>query len=132
MIVISGFERGLGEADVGPWWIRPSHFSLVDDVSGEAFPVERARGLVTTAARLSVDNLPVLIEGAFVVPLDYSGHIWHAAIADFQIIAVEDLSQFRVRREVLVYEVQESATDVRSDILTKRRVEPYDVALSFI
>ena len=50
----------------------------------------------------------------------------HATVTDLDGIAVEDLSEFVVFREVFVYQGEESVTDVSADIFAEWRVVPED------
>ena len=59
-------------------------------------------------------------------------HVGHAAVAYLERISVENAVQFRSPGEVLVYQLQEYATDVCCDTLAERGVKPYDVPPSVL
>ena len=63
--------------------------------------------------------------------LDDDGfYVFHAAVAYFDVVLVENSVKFVMLGEVFVYELQEDATDVGLYILAVWRVVPDDVALS--
>ncbi len=56
--------------------------------------------------------------------LDQVAHIAHAAVAQLDIVSVEDSVKFVVFREMLLNKVEECSAYVSLYILTKWRVEP--------
>ena len=65
------------------------------------------------------------------MPPDVAGHVFHAAVADFDTSPVEDLVEFVRFREVSVEESEENLSNVGANTSTKRRVEPNDFTRSF-
>ena len=62
-----------------------------------------------------------------VVVVDNLLSVIHATVTDLDSVAVEDLSELVILREVFIYQGEESVTDIRVDIFTEWRIVPEDV-----
>ena len=60
----------------------------------------------------------------------YRLHVIHAAVADLDVVLVEETVVFVLVREVLRYKSEECSSDVSLYVFAKRRVVPNDVSLS--
>ena len=128
MIVVSEFEGGFREADVGHLLVVACDFRIVDDVGCQAVPLEGAAVLVPTVASLAGLCL-VNIQDLPVVGFDYTRNVRQATIADLQCVTVEDSVELRLFREMFVDQLQEGTTDVCCNIHTIWGIEPYNIAL---
>ena len=59
-------------------------------------------------------------------------HVWHAAVADFDSVSVEDFSELIVMWEASVDDLEEPLANVGANIGTVRGVEPDDVSASVL
>jgi hypothetical protein len=62
---------------------------------------------LSAAALVFCFGVCVAIEDFVVVSLDDATHIWHTAVTDLQVVAVEQFSKFVSLREVLIDEAKE-------------------------
>ena len=58
---------------------------------------------------------------------DDRGNAWHAAVAHFQLVFIEDLVEPRVLRKMLADGRAKLSANVGGNILAKRKVKPSDV-----
>ena len=65
-----------------------------------------------------------------VVCFDDSGHVVHAAVADFDVIPVEDLVKYVSFGKMLVDEVEEFVSNISRNMLAKGWVIPYNVSFA--
>ena len=65
-----------------------------------------------------------------VVGFDDFCHVWHATVANFDGVSVEDLVQFASFREMLVNQLQEFLAYICCYIFAEGGVEPNDIAFS--
>lgn len=79
-----------------------------------------------------MDLVPVSVafQDVFVVALDDTFDVFGAAVAYFNGIAIEDLVEFVVFREVLVDKLQKSSGNFRLDVFVIWWVEPCDVTFT--
>ena len=99
---------------------------LVYDARGLALPFQRALGLYTTITRFLGLRVSVHSLGS-----DGAGYARHAAIADLQGILIEYLVQLGSLGEMLMNQIQEAPSDIRSHILAKGRIEPNNLPPTF-
>ena len=63
---------------------------------------------------------------------DDTCHIWHATVANLDIVSIEKLAVFMMSRELLVNETYQYSTDVGFHIDTIWWIEPYNFLLRFL
>ena len=72
-----------------------------------------------------------LTHGFVILHFDVGANVVEAAVADFDVVLVEELVVRMLLREVLRYEVEEALCHVGFYVLAVRGVEPDDVSRSF-
>ena len=65
------------------------------------------------------------VQNFLVMLYDNTGHIFHAAVANFDCVSVENLVEFVFLGEVFIDELEETFCNIGLDIFAVWRVEPY-------
>ena len=103
MVVVSGSEVVFCHPNVSVCVTRCCRdCSFVNNVACKAFTIKRAKVLVSAIAPLSVVNLIAFIQDLSVVIFNYVGHVGCAAVADFEVISVEELVELVRFRKMFI------------------------------
>ena len=105
---------------------------VVDYTAGQAFVVKRALVFVTAIALHLGICVGVIVSISYflVVFVVYRFLVVHTAVANFDVILVEEAVVFVLFREVLRNKFEENPADVSLDVFTERRVVPDNISLS--
>ena len=104
---------------------------FINDGAFAALSLHQAAGFSPEVARwYSVGRLGSLGKEPFIVSGNYSCHVGHAAIAQFDVVFIAYLVQAVMGREVLLKQVKEDLSNVSLYMLAERWVKPHYVPLS--
>lgn len=135
MVAVALLKSTLGLANIMFFFLVLGRYCcLVDNTTGKAFSVKRAVAWSTAIAELLLLALlswPAF-QDLFIVGLNDSGHVRHAAITDLNRTPVKDLVQPGSPREVLVQQFQELFSNRCFDVLTERGIIPNHVSGSLL
>ena len=113
------FERPFCQSDVVLGCVACSHLCVVNYTGGQAFVVKRALVFVTAIALDLGICIGVIVGISYflVVFVDDRFHVVHTAVANFDVILVENAVVFVLFREVLRNKVKKCSADVRTFLL---------------
>ena len=102
---------------------------MVDETFCLAHSIKRAVGFKAAIAWVFGYAGCLFGEESFVVGGDYVLYIWHAAVANFQVVSIEDLVQGVLFGKAFIYDLQKLMANVGGDVPTVRWIKPNHISV---